>query len=422
MKKPEEAVQERKLVLFTQRFPFEGESFLETELPYLEAAFDEVLIVASATDRRATQTVSVGAHTQICRLTRPSWTLRKWVWAVWNGITHINGELLRELRGQKGIKKKLATVYYNGRYRVILRKAWPAVDRFVGVDSHQMIALYSFWFLETAQVATEFAMRFAKRGICCRTYTRAHRHDLYEWTNACNSFPFRESTIEKLDAVFPCSVDGKHYLDEHYPAFTDKIFTRYLGTIDRGLNPEGRNGAYVIVTCSNIITVKRLCLLAEAVLQYEAIPYAPEVKWCCIGDGDELAKLQEVTQQFARTEFDYVGRLSNEDVLRWYADNHVDLFVNTSSSEGLPVSIMEACSFGIPVLATDVGGTGEIVCDGDNGMLVPADVEPSKLADSLYEFITSSAEIQQRYRRRAREIWQEKFNADNNYHRFAEAL
>ena len=40
---------------------------------------------------------------------------------------------------------------------------------------------------------------------------------------------------------------------------------------------------------------------------------------------------------------------------------HIDLFINTSSSEGVPVSIMEALSVGIPIIATDVGGTKEIV-------------------------------------------------------------
>jgi len=50
--------------------------------------------------------------------------------------------------------------------------------------------------------------------------------------------------------------------------------------------------------------------------------------------------------------------LPHNDVLNYYASNPVDVFINTSSSEGLPVSIMEAMSFGIPVIATNVGGTG----------------------------------------------------------------
>ena len=45
------------------------------------------------------------------------------------------------------------------------------------------------------------------------------------------------------------------------------------------------------------------------------------------------------------------------------------MFINLSSSEGIPVSIMEAQSFGIPVIATNVGGSGEIVVS-ETGVLV----------------------------------------------------
>ena len=50
--------------------------------------------------------------------------------------------------------------------------------------------------------------------------------------------------------------------------------------------------------------------------------------------------------------------------------NDFDLFVNMSLSEGIPVSIMEAISFGIPIIATNVGGNAEIVND-ETGVLIP---------------------------------------------------
>ena len=46
-----------------------------------------------------------------------------------------------------------------------------------------------------------------------------------------------------------------------------------------------------------------------------------------------------------------------------------DIFVNPSYSEGLPTSVMEACAGGCAIVATDVGGTNEIITDGVNGFL-----------------------------------------------------
>ena len=47
-----------------------------------------------------------------------------------------------------------------------------------------------------------------------------------------------------------------------------------------------------------------------------------------------------------------------------------DIFVNPSYSEGLPTSVLEACAAGCAVVATDVGGTDEIIFDGSTGFLV----------------------------------------------------
>ena len=67
--------------------------------------------------------------------------------------------------------------------------------------------------------------------------------------------------------------------------------------------------------------------------------------------------------------FFYNKSKTNEEVMEYYKNNLVDLFVNMSESEGLPVSMMEAMSFGVPVIAPDVGGIKEIV-DENSGWLL----------------------------------------------------
>lgn len=71
----------------------------------------------------------------------------------------------------------------------------------------------------------------------------------------------------------------------------------------------------------------------------------------------------------------FPGNLSHEDVLRLYAASN--LFVSSSLWEGSPNVILEAMSYGLPVVATNVGGTRDVITDGKDGLLVPSgQVEP----------------------------------------------
>ncbi|NCO54621.1 MAG: glycosyltransferase, partial [Bacteroidetes bacterium] len=69
----------------------------------------------------------------------------------------------------------------------------------------------------------------------------------------------------------------------------------------------------------------------------------------------------------------------------------VDLFINVSESEGIPVSIMEALSAGIPVIATNVGGTNEIV-NNDVGFLIDKEFEINTAVNIINNYLNSPIE------------------------------
>ena len=60
----------------------------------------------------------------------------------------------------------------------------------------------------------------------------------------------------------------------------------------------------------------------------------------------------------------------------------VDLVVQSSLTEGLPNVILEAAYLGVPIVATDVGGTREVIEHGVSGWLVPPG-DPDILADGV---------------------------------------
>ena len=98
-----------------------------------------------------------------------------------------------------------------------------------------------------------------------------------------------------------------------------------------------------------------------------------------IGDGELRAELEAVavSEGVADAVF-FLG--ARDDVASLL--EALDLFVLPSLSEGYSMALLEACAAALPIIATDVGGTGEIVRGGVNGVMVPPS-DPGQLASAI---------------------------------------
>ena len=85
----------------------------------------------------------------------------------------------------------------------------------------------------------------------------------------------------------------------------------------------------------------------------------------------------------------FLGNIDHQQLLSKYENGEVDFVVISSIStkvpEGIPVSLMEAMSYEIPVIASDCGGTKELV-DGQTGILV-VQKDYEVIANSIFELI-----------------------------------
>ena len=116
-----------------------------------------------------------------------------------------------------------------------------------------------------------------------------------------------------------------------------------------------------------------------------------------IGDGPERARLESRAQELSVTEkVTFLGH--RDDARRWLAG--VDVYANSSVSEGVSLTILEAMAAGLPVVATDVGGTPEVVTP-DSGELVPAR-DPAALAGAIAR-LASDADRRRTLGRQARD-------------------
>ena len=130
-----------------------------------------------------------------------------------------------------------------------------------------------------------------------------------------------------------------------------------------GLGDEAR----IVGTVGRLNPVKDQAMLLEAFAHVHA--GRPEAALVIVGDGPARADLQAQAQALGIAHrVRLLGDRSDVAALL----QAFDLFALSSRSEGYSIALLEACASGLPIVATDVGGNGEIVVDGRNGRLVPA--------------------------------------------------
>jgi glycosyltransferase involved in cell wall biosynthesis len=90
-----------------------------------------------------------------------------------------------------------------------------------------------------------------------------------------------------------------------------------------------------------------------------------------VGDGKLEAKLRELAASLELQNVRFHGRADGDELRNLY--RNADIFVLPSEREGMPLVLLEALAMGLPVVATDIPGSRDVIVDGINGVLVPPD-------------------------------------------------
>lgn len=249
-----------------------------------------------------------------------------------------------------------------------------------------------------------------------RVISRAHRYDLYPSVAPRHHIPERRLLLQSLDGICPVSEQGTRELQTTWPQYAGKIHTRYLGTSDPGPTAHCRRDPFTIVSCAHLVPVKRMIRMAAILARVRA--NGIDAHWTHLGDGPQMDTLrEEVTVHRVTDAVTLLGHVDNTQVMATQRDLKPSVFVNLSSSEGLPVSMMEVASLGIPIIATGVGGVGEIV-SSDNGHLLPAEFTDAQASDALVQLARLSEDEYQHVCQASRQVWEAKFRASVVYPEF----
>lgn len=247
---------------------------------------------------------------------------------------------------------------------------------------------YSYWL----NYITAGVGRARRRFPALKVISRAHGADIYEDRYVPAHIPLHAQAIGAVDAVFCASEAGLRHLQDRYPPQRMKLSLAPLGSPDPGFRSvPSEDDCFRLVSCSVLEEVKRVDVLVSALATLGARMPDRAFEWCHLGGGPLRDRIERLCRDRMpdNVRWTVAGRLPPERVIAHYRDHPVDLFISTTASEGgRPVSMTEALSCGIPVVATAVGGVPELVF-GDHGWLMPPHPTPEVVADHVGEIVNS---------------------------------
>jgi colanic acid/amylovoran biosynthesis glycosyltransferase len=398
-----------RILIFTDNFPYgKSEAFLETELDYISQSFEIVSVFPFEIGKDK----KIREIPEKIEVMKPVFNeVKKKTELFYKGF--FNASLLLKLF-QEGMRSK---VWKSGtKFRIwvthflVIRSLLNEIKQRDLINFfNQFDILYFYWGLRWSQI-----LPFLPQEIRAKIVVRFHGSDLYEHTN--NYYiPWRYEQLCRIDKAIAVSETGKKYIENQYPFLKEKIVVSRIGTKDYGINTYNKSETVRIVSCSNLVTVKRVELIAKT-LALLKIPAC----WIHFGTGQGISVIYTLIKQLpGHIKAELKGAVEHEEVMDYYRTTPIDLFLNVSSSEGVPVSVMEAMSFGIPVIATNVGGTSEIVSD-KTGLRVNADISPEELAEKIEELTQRNDFID--LRSASRKEWEKKSMAVEVYPEFVNQL
>jgi len=137
----------------------------------------------------------------------------------------------------------------------------------------------------------------------------------------------------------------------------------------------------------------------------EILRHHDNVHFVLIGTGPDQSKLEQLAKDFQiQHSVTFAG--FRTDMPSIY--NNLDLVIQSSYTEGMPNVILEALLMEVPVLATDAGGTAEIISNGRTGVLIPHS-SPEDITRNTLSFLKNPAKFKQ-MARQGKSIVKEKFN------------
>lgn len=399
------------VVWITSGFPYSaGEQFIESEVHHWVDFPGRVVLLPENAKGVAARPVPppLEVSTQLVdRWHRLNWQLLGAAQAFVSPLFH--REFATLVRNRKVSRYRVKHAFLT----VVRMKMEERVLRSISREHGRPIdVVYSYWMSVGA-----FAGCVGRRkGFVRKVVARAHRTDLYEDERPEFYTALVRQCAGDFSALFTISDDARVHA-ERYGFTPQQLRVSRLGVESRSLSSAGADDELRILSVSGMTPVKRVDLIAHSVAEVARRLPALHITWTHAGSGPEASKVSEVIVKevapLPNVTVELLGHVSNQVLMAWYAENPVDLLVNASSSEGVPVSVMEAMAHGVPSIGADVGAMREII---PPELLLPADFDVSQLADRIVDYAQKAKEVP--FRISMADIQAQRYDSSINYDDF----
>jgi glycosyltransferase involved in cell wall biosynthesis len=401
----------RTIFLFTENFPYgSAESFLENEIQFA-SKFATVYIFPRSAYNKETPVRPVPDNVKVVNLVPNEKSLSQKRGFFRHLIFNLRVLALEIFKSGK----PMAVVSRARELVSILNKAHSLsnlVESFRLSNKIVDPVYYSYWMNEWTLALSISRDKSILNKFCFRVLG----YDIYDERHPRNYLPFRYYNYSRTNRVYAVSKNSMNYIKAKN-IFPQKITYSYLGTTDHGLNPPSRGEVFTILSCSRLILLKRVSLIPEILKNIDR-----PVNWIHIGSGPELGTIEKrITELKPNIQVKLIPHFERySGLIDFYLNNHVDLFLHVSESEGLGVVQLEAMSFGIPVFSTKVGGATEFINER-TGNLLDIDFKPADAAKMITHFMDNQTTASQ-FRLNARKYWKENFEDVLIYNQFYSEL
>ena len=218
----------------------------------------------------------------------------------------------------------------------------------------------------------------------------------------------RSFSIKKSDIVVTPSQHLKNFI-------LNLGFKNKIEIINNGVFiPEENTNIFTndqinITIVSRLVSHKNIEKIIKAISDLNS----PLINLNIIGDGPELNQLQKISlESNNKDNIIFHGKLNRDEINHIFLNS--DIYIQASNYEGLPHSLLEAMSYGIPVLCTPVGECKEILGNEDRGYILDLPVSKNNIKSKISEII-GEKDIANKKGERGKDFINEKYNLTNSF-------